>query len=158
MYLYNRFSLRLAGASAVSLFALVLPMTAQTPALAQIPTSGSLRVDISGLKNSDAQVCLSLFDGSAGFPDDSEAVVATQCVDASTPTATFEALSMGTYAVTVFHDENGDGQINRGTFGIPTEGFGFSRNPAIGTSAPKFYETAVFVFGDTTTQIDMIYF
>lgn len=158
MYLYNRFSLRLAGASAVSLFALVLPMTAQTPALAQIPTSGSLRVDISGLKNSDAQVCLSLFDGSAGFPDDSEAVVATQCVDASTPTAAFEALSMGTYAVTVFHDENGDGQINRGTFGIPTEGFGFSRNPAIGTSAPKFYETAVFVFGDTTTQIDMIYF
>ncbi len=162
MYLPNRFVRRFAGASAVSLLALIGPLTNQQPVQAQtqaqIPTSGSLSVEVSGLKDSEGQVCLSLFDSGAGFPDNGDAVVATQCIDASSPTFTFESLSMGTYAVTVFHDENGDEQINRATFGIPTEGFGFSRNPAIETSAPEFYETAIFVFGATTTQIDMIYF
>ncbi len=173
MYRSNRFFRYIAGPSAVTLIALTAQLTNQRPAQAQIPTSGSLTVEISALKNSVGQVCLSLFDGSAGFPDDSDAVIATQCIDAaemdtatasdqdteaSLPTVTFEDLSMGTYAVTIFHDENGDGQINRATFGIPTEGFGFSRNPEIGTSAPAFYETAVFVFGETTTQIEMIYF
>lgn len=80
--------------------------------------------------------------------------------DAEAPlSVTFESLPLGTYAVSVFHDENGDGKINRGGFGIPLEGFGFSRNPSITTSAPDFEETAVIVVGpNTTTEIELIYY
>ncbi|MEL7069214.1 MAG: DUF2141 domain-containing protein [Cyanobacteria bacterium J06581_3] len=71
---------------------------------------------------------------------------------------TFPNLVSGTYAVAVLHDENSDQQMNEGTFGIPTEGFGFSRNPVVTTGAPEFSEVAIFVLGDTTTEIELVYF
>jgi len=43
----------------------------------------------------------------------------------------------GDYAVSVIHDENGDGQLNK-MLGIPREGFGFSRNPRIHFGPPGF--------------------
>jgi uncharacterized protein (DUF2141 family) len=43
----------------------------------------------------------------------------------------------GAYALSVIHDENGNGRLD--TFaGIPREGFGFSRNPAIRFGPPSF--------------------
>ena len=144
---------------------------------AQMLPSGSLTVEVAGLKNTAGQVCFSLFESSEGFPQSEEAVIARQCVAASTATTesstsadapdaiaghlsvVFEGLESGTYAVSVLHDENEDSQINTGLFGVPTEGFGFSRNPTIRTSAPAFREAAVFVLGRrATTQIDLIYY
>ncbi|MEO1392534.1 MAG: DUF2141 domain-containing protein [Cyanobacteria bacterium J06634_5] len=72
---------------------------------------------------------------------------------------TFADIEPGTYAVSVMHDENTDGTLNTGIFGIPTEGFGFSQNPEIGTSAPEFSEAAIVVVGrETTTQVKLIYY
>ena len=46
-------------------------------------------------------------------------------------------LGRGDYAVSVIHDENNNAKLD--TFaGIPREGFGFSRNPAIRFGPPKF--------------------
>ena len=142
-------------------------------AQAQLLEDSRLMVELSGFRNLDGEVCVSLFDSSEGFPnEEGDAVVAKQCIDAVSmmPPAdvsvtdvvvpiTFSDLVAGrSYAVSVWHDENGDGELNEGTFGIPTEGFGFSRNPEIGTSAPEFYESALLVLGEMTTSIEMIYF
>lgn len=155
-------------ASLVTLFTLA---TAAFSASAQeLPTSGSLTVQATGLKNDVGQVCFTLFERSEGFPDNPEGIIANQCVAASDVaietdeaenqplSVTFEGLPLGSYAVSILHDENEDQQINQGIFGIPTEGFGFSRNPTIQTGAPEFQETAIFVFGTTTTEVEMIYF
>ena len=116
------------------------------------------------------QVCFTLFERSEGFPDNPEVIIANQCVAASDVaietdeaenqplSGTLEGLPLGSFAVSILHDENEDQQINQGIFGIPTEGFGFSRNPTIQTGAPEFQETAIFVFGTTTTEVEMIYF
>ncbi len=37
-------------------------------------------------------------------------------------TITFPDVAAGTYAVACFHDENGNGKLDTGMFGIPTEG------------------------------------
>jgi uncharacterized protein (DUF2141 family) len=43
----------------------------------------------------------------------------------------------GTYGLSLIHDENGNGKLDK--FGpVPTEGFGFSRNPSIGFGPPAF--------------------
>lgn len=122
--------------------------------------NGCLTVEINGLRNQNGIVCLSLFSGEQGFPNESDRAIASHCVEAkeTSVSATFEQLSPGEYAVAVIHDDNEDGKLNTGLLGIPKEGFGFSRNPKIGMSAPKFEETAVHVSGDDTKiQIDMKY-
>jgi uncharacterized protein (DUF2141 family) len=49
----------------------------------------------------------------------------------------------GHYAAQAFHDENNNNEIDRGMFGIPKEGVGFSRNARIVFSPPKWRD-AVF--------------
>ena len=94
------------------------------------------------------------------FPTNGDNAVQNKCVKITNAPmrVTFKLLSPGNYAIAVLHDENNDRQANRNFLGLPTEGFGFSRNPAIGVSAPKFADAAVSVAGEnTTTQIQLRY-
>lgn len=111
----------------------------------------SLSVAIAGLKNSQGQVRFSLFNSAEGFPGSGERAIAqgsTSATDAP-PIFTFENLQPGSYAVAVFHDVNGDGILNRGLMGIPTEGFGFSKNPKILMGAPSFKRAAITIDSDS---------
>ncbi|MBN3870966.1 MULTISPECIES: DUF2141 domain-containing protein [unclassified Nostoc] len=120
--------------------------------------NGKLTVEIDGLKNKQGQVCASIFASSEGFPSDRDRALQKQCSKITeTPlNITFENLKAGSYAVAVFHDQNNDGTLNSNIFGIPKEGFGFSSNPEIRTSAPKFSEAAFLVAGpNTNIQIQL---
>lgn len=123
--------------------------------------NGKLTLEIDGLKNKEGQVCVSIFASSEGFPSDRDRGLQKQCTkitDAPLP-ITFENLKAGSYAVAVFHDQNNDRILNSNVFGIPKEGFGFSRNPEIRTGAPKFSEAAFLVAGpNTNIQIQLKYF
>ena len=46
-------------------------------------------------------------------------------------------LSPGEYSLLVIHDENRNGKLDK-SFGIPREGFGYSRNPAIRVGPPRY--------------------
>lgn len=48
-------------------------------------------------------------------------------------------VAAGVYALSVIHDENGNGRLDR-FLAIPREGFGFSRNPRIRMGPPRFDE------------------
>lgn len=123
--------------------------------------NGKLTVEIDGLKNKQGQVCASIFASSEGFPSDRNRGLQKQCIKINnTPLPiTFENLKAGSYAVAVFHDQNNDRILNTNVFGIPKEGFGFSRNPEIRTGAPKFSEAAFLVAGpETNIQIRLKYF
>ena len=123
-------------------------------------SASTLTAEISGLRNRNGQLCFSVFSNSQGFPTSGDNAVQNKCVKITNAPmrVTFKSLSPGNYAIAVLHDENNDRQANRNFLGLPTEGFGFSRNPAIGVSAPKFSDTAVSVAGEnTTTQIQLRY-
>ncbi|MEH2068698.1 MAG: DUF2141 domain-containing protein [Nostoc sp.] len=123
--------------------------------------NGKLTVEIDGLKNKQGQVCASIFANSQGFPNQRDRVLQGQCIKITdTPLLiTFENLKAGNYAVAVIHDRNSDRTLNRNILGIPIEGFGFSRNPEITTSAPKFSQAAFLVAGpNTNIQIQLKYF
>jgi uncharacterized protein (DUF2141 family) len=57
-------------------------------------------------------------------------------------TCTFK-IPVGTYAVSIFHDENDNKKLDTGLFGIPTEDYGTSNN-ATGFMGPPKYEDAKF--------------
>lgn len=44
----------------------------------------------------------------------------------------------GTYAVAVYHDEDGNQAFNRSGLGFPSEGFGFTNNPPTLAGLPNF--------------------
>ena len=46
-------------------------------------------------------------------------------------------------AVSAFHDANTNTKLDKNAFGIPTERYGFSKNPKRGFGPPKFIETAL---------------
>jgi len=45
-------------------------------------------------------------------------------------------------ALLAFHDENGDGEVDRALFGVPREGVGFSRDVRIRFSPPRWRDAA----------------
>jgi uncharacterized protein (DUF2141 family) len=67
-------------------------------------------------------------------------------VPAGAPRIRFDDLAPGTYALAAIHDENGNARLDT-LFGMPREGFGFSRNPPIGFGPPRFAR-AEFRVGD----------
>ena len=63
-----------------------------------------------------------------------------------------QGLEPGIYGIALFQDLNGNGELNTNLFGIPTEPYGFSNNPTIGFSAPKFEEIK-FEFDGTAKEL-----
>lgn len=123
-------------------------------------SSSILTIDVDGLRNRKGQVCLNVFAKSAGFPTKTANAVQSQCIKITdAPLKVTLRLQPGIYAVAVLHDENNDRRANRNFLGIPREGFGFSRNPAIRFGAPKFTASAVLLMGSSTNiKIQLKYF
>ncbi|MEB3355784.1 MAG: DUF2141 domain-containing protein [Synechococcales bacterium] len=138
----------------LGLFGAIAPL----PNAQAVPDS-QLEISINGLRNQSGQVCFSLFSQSQGFPSGGQALQA-DCVDVGedSPSILFRGLNPGSYAVAVFHDVNRDGQLNQTVFGIPTEGFGFSRNPRLMAGPPSFGDAAFVVAGvQNSIQIQLRY-
>lgn len=111
-----------------------------------------LDVSVSQMRSAKGMLRVCLTADPDNFPacvDDADAV--TRSVPAGTHALRFEGLPLGNYAVAVIHDENGNSRLD--TFaGIPREGFGFSRNPVIRFSAPRFAAARFTVTGDANQQ------
>ncbi|WP_263078957.1 DUF2141 domain-containing protein [Endozoicomonas sp. Mp262] len=59
----------------------------------------------------------------------------------------------GNYAISIFHDENNNGVLDKNLLGIPTEGYGFSN-----TAEPDFKKAVLHVNKETTeVTIDLKY-
>lgn len=65
----------------------------------------------------------------------------------------FRGLPAGRYAVSLFHDENGNGRMDSNAIGLPVERYGFSRD-ARGTMGPPAYADAAVAL-DADTQISV---
>jgi len=97
-----------------------------------------LDVGVDNLRSAKGLIRVCLTADPDNFPacvDDADAV--TRSIPAAQGRVRFDGLAPGAYAVAVIHDENGNARLD--TFaGIPREGFGFSRNPAIRFGPPRF--------------------
>lgn len=73
------------------------------------------------------------------FPDCSKDAKAIKAEFAAAQAASFRlnAPAQGQYAISLIHDENGNGKLDTRLM-MPREGFGFSRNPKISFGPPKF--------------------
>lgn len=118
-------------------------------------------IEVYGFKNLDGNLAIAINNSSEQFSSNTESYRDTIInVISDEMIITIEDIIPGTYAVSIFHDENEDGELNLGNFlGIPEEGFGFSNNPTIGFSQPDFNDCK-FVIEDhqsVTIPISLVY-
>ncbi|MFO8029087.1 MAG: DUF2141 domain-containing protein [Cyclonatronaceae bacterium] len=72
-------------------------------------------------------------------------------------TVRFDSLTSGPKAVRLFHDENGNADLDTNFLGIPTEGYGFSNNPRSRFGAPSLEDQLFEHRADTTISISLVY-
>lgn len=65
------------------------------------------------------------------------------------------SLAAGDYAISLFHDINSNGEIEKNVFGIPKEPYGFSLNYRPLFRAPKYSECS-FNYDGKRIEIDII--
>ncbi len=111
-------------------------------------TALTLTVLVEGASANKGQAIATLFSSKENYLKSpiSEKIIAID--DAGRAQLTFKNLSAGTYAVGIVYDENGDGELNTGFFGIPSEPFGFSNN-AKGRFGPPGFKKTSFSFPET---------
>ena len=115
--------------------------------------TATLQVEVIGLKNNAGQLMVSLNKGAVGFPDENY-FTQEYIPEFTAPktTVVFKNIPFGNYAFSLLHDEDANGEMKKNFFGIPQEGFAFSRNYNVVLRAPK-YEEANFEINKTNQTI-----
>jgi uncharacterized protein (DUF2141 family) len=101
-----------------------------------------MTVNISGIHTTKGQICLAVFNRADGFLKP-EAVYMTKILPVrqnGTVDVSFPELPDGWYAISCFHDLNGNGKLDTNLFGIPTEPYGFSNGARPKFRAPTWEE------------------
>ena len=128
-------------------------------AIAQAQSGNSISVPVSGLHNNNGNVRCGLYNSAATFPKDGQQFQGVAAPIANQQaTCVFENVPPGTYAVAVFHAEQGETSMRTGMFGQPKEGYGFSRN-ATGSFGPPAFSAAAYAYsgGAATFPITLTY-
>lgn len=121
--------------------------------------SKSIKINIPNIKSDKGEILIALFNKEDGFPEDANTAYQTAKMKAKKglQSITLQNISDGRYALAIFHDENGDGKMNKNMLGIPKEGYGVSNNVKNLMSAPAFKESAFTHNRDTELSIQLNY-
>jgi len=108
------------------------------------PPSADLDVVVTGLRNQRGAIslCLTSAPGEQFLRCDRDPKRVTRWIEAKgAERLRFKGLAPGPYSLLVMHDENRNGRLDT-ALGIPREGFGFSRNPAVRFGPPRYRDVS----------------
>ncbi len=114
-------------------------------------SAATLDIRINGFKNNTGGSIVYLHNQSSSFPfpssPENAVSIRTEKITAQSAQLVFSNLKPGRYAVSIIHDENGDGKLQSNFMGIPEEGVGVSNN-VHGHFGPPSYDDASFILKD----------
>lgn len=105
---------------------------------------GTITVTVTGMRNASGSIVVAVWDQASGFPTKSRKAKRIHIgkIDGGKSTIKLAGYVPGTYALSVFHDENNNGELDTNFIGIPKEGVGASNNPKGRMGPPKFKDAA----------------
>ena len=115
-----------------------------------------LTVTIENIKGKKGSLRLGVFDSEEGFL---KKAIGGRVIkpEGDKVTIVFDDLKPGKYAISIIHDENDNGEVDKKAFGIPKEGLGFSNN-VMGKFGPPTFEESSFTIDDSKEiVIKMLY-
>ena len=127
--------------------------------IAGAKANSRLTLEITGLRNGQGFVLVSVFGNSAGFPGSSEKAIRKEkaFIKDGKAVVVFDLLPEGIYAIAVLHDENENLKMDTRALILPGEGYGFSKD-ARGKFGPPTFKHASFRHeGEQRLSIKMRY-
>ena len=108
-------------------------------------TEEGIKVSITNLRSNNGFVLISLYKEGIGYPNEPSKAFRKEKLIIKNKNASilFSGLPAGKYAIAILHDENNDQEMNKNFWGIPKEGYGFSKN-VMGTFGPPSFSKASF--------------
>jgi uncharacterized protein (DUF2141 family) len=126
--------------------------------LMNVVNANELKVTFDDLRSDKGHLRYLVFNDENGFPDKPEKSVKQGELPSSSAKEGFSIdVPPGNYSVTVIHDEDSNGKLDKNFLGMPKEGFGFSNDPRIFFGPPSFKKTVFEVKGPTKIQIQVKY-
>ena len=114
----------------------------------------TLTVNTSGFKHNNGQVKIGLYNEEGKFLKEAFQGTSSEIKNLKA-TVQFKDIPVGTYAISIFHDEDNDGKLKTGMFGIPKEDTACSNN-AKGKMGPPQYADAKFtITKDTIIEVTL---
>jgi uncharacterized protein (DUF2141 family) len=115
----------------------------------------TLKVEITNLKKAQGKLMIAIYNPNEKFGEGVPAISDIVEVKSSgSKTVSFD-LEPGRYALALFHDLNGNGELDKNFVGIPKEPYAFSKDFRPKFSAPSFEDCAFEVTGTGTQQISV---
>lgn len=119
--------------------------------------AAALTVTVQGVRNGDGEIVLAVCE-EAAYPAGRCAFRVTAPAAEGAVRVAVPDVPPGTYALRAYHDENGNGQLDRNLLGVPREGFGFGNDAPVILSPPNFRDAAVTVGeNDVETALTLRY-
>jgi len=131
---------------------LLLFFAGASPAVSE--STGNLIINISGFPSSDGFAMVALHNSEESYEGGEASAIAKtkiMVVDRRVQVV-FTNLPYGWYGVSLYHDENGNGQMDKNAMGIPKEAYGFSNN-AKGLFGRPNYKDVMFQLNSAEKQI-----
>ncbi|WP_411894586.1 DUF2141 domain-containing protein [Winogradskyella sp. A2] len=114
----------------------------------------NLTVNIEEASSNDGQMMIALYDNASDFLEKTFKGTTSEisnygCV------VTFENIPEGTYAVSIFHDENKNDKLDSNFIGIPKEDYGCSNNAKGFMGPPKWKDAKFEIKADKSITITL---
>lgn len=133
-------------------------LTAALLATAFVPAAHALdlTIEVVNPKVQSGALFTSVYSDEAGWMKTEQARAVQRAeVSGERTRLVYRDLPAGRYAVSMFHDENGNGQLDKNVLGMPRERVGFTRDARGTMGPPSFGDAAVDLQQDTTLVITL---
>lgn len=108
-------------------------------------SKGKIIVKVINIRSNQGNIRSQLYDDPNYFPTKTDGALKKTLgkITNNESILIFDGLKYGEYAITVHHDEDLDGWMNKNILGLPAEGWGISKNPILIFSLPSFDEAKI---------------
>lgn len=115
---------------------------------------GKLVVKVTHVRNAAGKISVAVHDHGPLMPSEGAVAVRTAAASPEGSAVVFDGLPQGTYAVTAFHDEDGDGRVAGAPGRPPSEGVG-SSSARSSASGPPLWEDSQFTLDRDVLELEI---
>ncbi len=120
-------------------------------ALAQEPEGNIIEVEITDIDNGDGKMMIGLYSSEEDWLKKTAMSRIGQIKNGKS-TVTFENVTDGTYAISSYHDENNNDELDTNFLGIPKEDTGSSNNAPARMGPPQWEDAKFEINGKSIKQ------